>query len=68
MELNIEIERETDGRWLASIPALRGVMVYGATRAEAVLNVQALALHVIADRMEHGEPVPDPLRIEFLAA
>ncbi|HLM68859.1 MAG TPA: type II toxin-antitoxin system HicB family antitoxin [Longimicrobium sp.] len=68
MELTIEIERETDGRWLAYIPALRGVMVYGATRAEAVLNVQALALHVIADRMEHGEPVPDPLRIEFLAA
>ena len=68
MELTIEIERETDGRWLAYIPALRGVMVYGLTRAEAVANVQALALHVIADRMEHGEPVPDPLRIEFLAA
>ena len=68
MELTIEIERETDGRGLAYIPALPGVMVYGATRAEAVANVQALALHVIADRMEHGEPVPDPLRIEFLAA
>jgi predicted RNase H-like HicB family nuclease len=68
MELTIEIERETDGRWLAYIPALPGVMVYGVTRAEAVANVQALALHVIADRMEHGEPVPDPLRIEFLAA
>ncbi len=68
MELTIEIERETDGRWLAYIPALPGVMVYGATRPEAVVNVKALALHVIADRMEHGEPVPDPLRIEFLAA
>jgi predicted RNase H-like HicB family nuclease len=43
-------------------------MVYGGTRAEAVTNVKALALHVIADRLEHGEPVPDPLRIEFQAA
>jgi predicted RNase H-like HicB family nuclease len=68
MEFTIEIEREPDGRWLAHIPALPGVMVYGATRPEAVTNVQALALHVIADRLEHGETVPDPLRIEFLAA
>jgi predicted RNase H-like HicB family nuclease len=68
MEFTIEIEREVDGRWLAFIPALPGVMVYGGTRAEAVTNVKALALHVIADRLEHGEPVPDPLRIEFQAA
>lgn len=68
MEFTIEIERETDGRWLAHIPALPGVMVYGATRVEAVANVQALALHVIADRMEHGEMVPDPLHIAFQAA
>jgi len=68
MEFTIEIERETDGRWLAHIPVLPGVMVYGATRVEAVANVQALALHVITDRLEHGEPVPDPLRIEFQAA
>ena len=68
MEFTIEIERETDGRWLAHIPALPGVMVYGETRAEAVGSVQALALHVIADRLEHGESVPDPLRIEFQAA
>ena len=68
MEFTIEIERETDGRWIAHIPALPGVIVYGSTRSEAVANVQALALHVIADRLEHGEKVPDPLRIEFQAA
>jgi predicted RNase H-like HicB family nuclease len=68
MEFTIEIEQETDGRWLADIPALPGVMAYGKTREEAVANAQALALHVIADRIEHGEHVPDPFRIEFLAA
>jgi predicted RNase H-like HicB family nuclease len=57
MEFTIEIERETDGRWIAHIPALPGVMVYGATRSEAVANVQALAEVVLADRAEQGEPV-----------
>ena len=49
----IEIEREEDGRWLAEVPALAGVMAYGQNRDEAVARVQALALRVIAERLEH---------------
>jgi len=55
----LEIEREEDGRWIAEIPDLPGVMAYGATRREAVSRVQALALRVMADRLEHGEDVPE---------
>lgn len=57
-ELIIEIEQEDDGRWIADVPDLPGVMAYGSTREEATRNVQALALRVIADRLEHGEEVP----------
>jgi predicted RNase H-like HicB family nuclease len=57
--LNVETEREEDGRWIAEIAALPGVMTYGATRAEAVAKAEALALRVLADRVEHGEPVPE---------
>ena len=56
MTFRIEIEREDDGRWLAEVPALSGVMCYGATRAEAVARVQALALRVIADQSEDVGP------------
>jgi len=56
--VKIEVERETDGRWLAEVVDLPGVMAYGATRAEAVASVQALALRVMADRIEHGEEIP----------
>jgi len=56
--VKIEVERETDGRWLAEVVDLPGVMAYGATRAEAVAGVQALALRVMADRIEHGEEIP----------
>ena len=56
--LRIEIAREDDGRWIAEIPDLPGVMAYGSTEAEARLRAEALALRVIADRIEHGEPVP----------
>jgi predicted RNase H-like HicB family nuclease len=52
----IEIEREADGRWIAEIPALPGVLAYGATREEAVARAKALALRVLAERLEHGEP------------
>ena len=51
----IESERETDGRWLAEIPELPGVLAYGETRDDAVARTQALALRVLADRIEHGE-------------
>ena len=59
MHLAIETERETDGRWLAEVPCLPGVMSYGLTREEAVAQVKALALRVLADRLENGEPVPE---------
>lgn len=58
MPLPIEVEQEDDGRWLAEIPELPGVLAYGATPAEAVARVQALALRALADRVEHGEAVP----------
>jgi predicted RNase H-like HicB family nuclease len=57
--MRIEIEREEDGRWIAEVPDLPGVMVYGRTRREAVSKVEALALRVIADRLEHGEAIPE---------
>jgi predicted RNase H-like HicB family nuclease len=56
--LRIEIEQEDDGRWIGEIPELPGVLAYGATASEARMRTTALALHVIADRIEHGEPVP----------
>jgi predicted RNase H-like HicB family nuclease len=56
--MKIEIERENDGRWIAEIPSLPGVMAYGSTRKEAVSKVEALALRVLADRLEHGEKIP----------
>ena len=55
MKLSIEIDREQDGRWIADIPELPGVMVYGSSKQEATDKVKALALHVIADRMDAGE-------------
>jgi predicted RNase H-like HicB family nuclease len=59
MNYQIEIEREEDGRWLTEVPALPGVMAYGGTREEAIARVKALALRVLADRLEHGESVPE---------
>jgi predicted RNase H-like HicB family nuclease len=58
MPLRVEVEQEDDGRWLAEVPAVPGALAYGATRAEAVGRAEALALRVLADRLEHGEPVP----------
>jgi len=55
----IETEREEDGRWIAEVPDLPGVLVYSATRDEAIAQVKAMALRVIADRLEHGEEVPE---------
>ena len=54
----IETEIEDDGRWIAAVPALPGVLSYGATKAEAITRVETLALRVIADKLEHGEAVP----------
>ena len=66
--MTIDLDRDDDGRWLAEVPALSGVMCYGQSRAEAVARVQALALRVIADRLEHGEAEPAPLALSFEAA
>ena len=66
--LAIEYYREEDGRWLADIASLPGVTVYGRTRKQATAAVQALALRLIADRLEHGEAVPGPLNVSFIAA
>ena len=66
--LAIEYYREEDGRWLADIAALPGVTAYGRTRKEATAAVQALALRLVADRLEHGETIPGPMTFSFIAA
>jgi predicted RNase H-like HicB family nuclease len=63
--LTIEIEQEVDGRWIAEVTALPGVLAYGATRAEARSRAAALACRAIADLIEHGDPVPDEIRDLF---
>lgn len=55
----VETEQEADGRWIAEVPALPGVLTYGATREEAIRRAQALSLRVLAERLDHGEPIPD---------
>jgi predicted RNase H-like HicB family nuclease len=63
LDYSLEVERETDGRWLAEVPELPGVMAYGATQEEAVTNTEMLALRVIADRLQHGEAKPQSIRL-----
>jgi predicted RNase H-like HicB family nuclease len=65
--LKIDIGREEDGRWIGEVPALPGVLAYGKTEAEARAHAIALALRVIADRVENGEPMPDEARSLFAA-
>jgi predicted RNase H-like HicB family nuclease len=64
----IEIEREADGRWIADVPELPGVHTYGTSRDDAIAHVQALALRVLADRLEHSEAAPSLLSVTFKAA
>lgn len=66
--LAIDYYREEDGRWLADIPALPGVTAYGRTKKQATAAVQALALRLIADRLDHGEALPGPMSVSFVAA
>ena len=68
MQLTIEVEREDDGRWIAEVPDLPGVLAYGTSRDEAVARAEALALRVLADRLEHGEAGPDLVAVSFRAA
>ena len=67
-KFTIEIEQEQDQRWIAEVPELPGVMAYGSSPDDARAKVQALALRVLADRLEHGESVPELLHISFEAA
>jgi predicted RNase H-like HicB family nuclease len=64
----VELEQETDSRWIAEVPDLPGVMAYGRSSADATAKVQAHALRVVAERLEHGEAGPDLLTITFKAA
>ena len=66
--LSVELEQEKDGRWIAEIPELPGVLAYGESPADARAKAQALALRVVADRLENGEAGPDLLSISFKAA
>jgi predicted RNase H-like HicB family nuclease len=66
MDVEIVFDREEDGRWIAEVESLPGVLVYGATKSEARLKVKALALRVIADRIEVEQRAPDSVR--FAAA
>ena len=68
MHLTLEVDREDDGRWIAEVPDLQGVLAYGASRDEAIAHAQALALRVLADRLEHGEAGPDLVSVSFRAA
>ena len=68
MHFKVELEQEEDGRWIADIPGLPGVLVYGESPEDARAKVQALALRVLADRLEHGESDADLLTISFAAA
>jgi predicted RNase H-like HicB family nuclease len=68
MTFTVEYEQEDDGRWLAEVLELPGVLAYGATHEEAIARAQALALRVLADRLEHGEGANEFMNISFAAA
>ena len=68
MTLTVEYEQEEDGRWLAEVLELPGALAYGQTSEEAVAKAQALALRVLADRLEHGEGAHEFVNITFAAA
>lgn len=64
----VEVEQEEDGRWIAEVPELPGVVAYGTTRDQAVRNVQILSLRVLAERLEHGEPLPQITQVFSVSA
>ena len=68
MDVTIEYEKEVDGRWLAEVPQLPGVMAYGASSDEATRKAEALALRVMAERLEQNESSAVPIRIGLKAA
>ena len=68
VHFSVETEREDDGRWIAEIAEIPGAMTYGSTIEEATAKVQALALRVLAERLEHGEIGPKFINLSFQAA
>jgi len=58
MKLTLDVDQETDGRWIAEVPELPGVLSYGATREQAIAQAEALAFRVLAERLENGESIP----------
>ena len=68
MTFTLEHEREEDGRWLAEVPELPGVLAYGSTQDEAMAKAEVLALRVLAERLEHAETGPHPISIAIAAA
>ena len=64
----IQYEQEDDGRWIAEVPELPGVLAYGATADEAMAKAEVLALRVLAERLEHKEAKPQPITIGIAAA
>ncbi len=67
IRFSINLSRESDGRWIAEVQELPGVMVYGETSEDTIAKVKALALRVVADRLDHGEAAPDLAGITFAA-
>lgn len=65
LRYDIELARESDGRWIAEVSELPGVLAYGHTREAALAAVEALALRVVADRLEHGEAPPEQFSVTF---
>jgi predicted RNase H-like HicB family nuclease len=68
MKFNLECEREDDGRWLAEVSELPGVLAYGASANEAMAKAEVLALRVLAEQLEHGETLPLDISISIPAA
>lgn len=68
MDLKLDCEQETDGRWLAEVPQLPGVLAYGASRNDAMAKAQVLALRVMAEQLEHGEAGPIDINMSVPAA
>jgi predicted RNase H-like HicB family nuclease len=66
--MRIEVEQEVDGRWIAEVTDLPGVLAYGQARSEAIAKAKALALRVLADRLDHGENIPDLAEVFQVAA
>jgi predicted RNase H-like HicB family nuclease len=68
MQFTVETEQEIDGRWIAEVAEIPGAMKYGSTRDEAIAHAEALALRVLAERLDNGEMIAEPIQINFAAA